>query len=75
MSETALKPIVLCDLYVEPENLRVGGCALLVPANHPNHMPGHAVRNNADPVITSRIVALDIEQKRLETRNTIYQWS
>lgn len=68
------KPIVQCQMHTYPEYLAVGSIAFLTPFNHPNHMPGHEVSNGDQPVRTSTIVAVDLENRRIETRNTIYQW-
>lgn len=61
-------------MHLPPEYLRVGGMAMLTPINHPNHMPDHRV-TDGHAVRTSVIVSVDLANKRIETLNTIYQWS
>lgn len=67
------KPVVRCELHTSEEALLVGAAACLTPFNHPNHCVGHAIYESR-PVFTSRIVAVDLEARRIETQNTIYQW-
>ena len=60
-------------MHLPPEYLRVGGYAYLTPTNHPNHCGGHEIYEGR-PVCTSTIVAVDLDNRRIETLNTIYQW-
>lgn len=63
-----MKPVVH---YTELFTYEIGGCAILVPTNHPNHIPGHNV-SNTKPVITSEVLGYNVETGLLETKNTIY---
>lgn len=45
--------------------------AYLFALDHPNHIPGHDVRN-PETVRTSAVLSHDVETGRIETKNTIY---
>lgn len=51
---------------------KVGGSALVLPVDHPNHLPGHQISNTV-PVRTSAVIAHDVETGVFETVNTIYK--
>ena len=70
---TPNKPTVLAQLLTKEEDLVIGCRAYLLPKNHPNHRQGHSV-SNTSAVFTSKVVAIDTEQKTIETRNTIYHY-
>lgn len=67
------KPVVQCSLVTPEKYLAIGCGALVMPYNHPNHLPGHDI-SGEHAVRTSRVVAIDLNTRRLETLNTIYEW-
>lgn len=73
MNISLLKPVVDCTMLTPEEHLTVGSPALVDPINHPNHLPGHNV-SNTHPVFTSKVVAISLAEKMIETRNTVYRW-
>jgi hypothetical protein len=64
-----MKPVVH---YTDLAYIKVSGVAVLLPLDHPNHLPTHNV-SNKHHIRTSTVLRHDVETGEIETMNTIYR--
>lgn len=68
--ESKTKPVVHYD-NTKHSVIALGRSAVVLPVDHPNHLPDHQVSNTVH-VLTSRVIKIHHDGS-FETENTIYK--